>query len=360
MILVDFSNLSHRMIFAAIAQGERNGDIPRIKKGEKHKIENIKPFFLHLLFTSLKNIKENFSVKKDEEIILCLDSSSWRKDYYPLYKSSRGTSRDESNIEWKDFYTLVDETIQVITESFPFKVLKVDKAEGDDVIAVLAKEYSNKERTLIITEDKDFKQLLEYKNVQIYRPILKQYIKMNKDELQDWRIEHILLGDKSDSVPSIKDESEFSLDFIKYLESNNIFTRSVYEFNKLSISKKLYSEYKGVDKKGNINIFKAPLFGEKGAIAFVKDGLLQNLKKNKIFRDNFRRNRVLVQFKFIPKDVQQNILESFSLVNETQQGYDYNNMLSFFKINSLNQLASNVDSFCSGVVDTSSLIDEWF
>jgi 5'-3' exonuclease len=349
------------MIFAAVSQCERNGELPRIKKGEKYDMKDIKPFFLHLLFTSLKNIKENFSIKANEDIVLCLDSSSWRKDYYSGYKSNRSTSRDESNIVWKDFYEVADEAIDILNKAFPFTVIKTPKAEGDDVMAVLTKHYHKNERTLLITEDKDFKQLLEYKNVQIYRPIRKEYIKMTQEELVQWRIEHVLLGDKVDGIPTIKDCSIFSPEFIKYLKENNIHninTTDVYEFNKLHNAQYLLDCYEGVDKKGNNNTYKAPAFGEKTAQAFVKDGLLQNLRSNKIFRDNFRRNRVLVQFKFIPIEVEQAILDDYKLCYNTNSNHIL--IQEYFRNNNLKQLANSVDSFCDITQQNEASFDDWF
>lgn len=362
MILADFSNLTHRMVFAAIANGERNRDLPTLKKGEKHDMQKVKPFFLHLLFNNFKYVKETFSINDDEDMILCLDSSSWRKDFYPLYKSQRSGARDETTINWSEFYKIVNETVETIKEYFPFKVVKVDKAEGDDVMAVIAKHYHTSERVLLITEDKDFKQLLEYPNVQLYRPILKQYIRLTPEELIEWRVEHILLGDKSDGIPTIKDESEFTVEFINYLKENGVDTQNhlVHNFNKLSNGKELMDAYTGVDKYGKVNIFKAAGFGEKGAQQFVEKGLLQNLKKNKVWRDNFKRNRILVQFKYIPEIIENNILEEFKLVNKTQIGYNSNKVLEFFNDNSLRQLASNVEVFCPDVKENVASLDDWF
>lgn len=358
MILVDFSNLTHRIIFASIAQGERNGDLPKLKKGDKHDTEKLRGMFLHLLFSNLKAITDNFSISTSEEVVLCLDSSSWRKDYYPDYKGTRATARDETTVKWGEFYDMVNETILEIKEYFPFKVMQVKKAEGDDIMAIMARHHHKYGRVLIMSEDKDMKQLLEYDNVQMYRPILKEFIKMDMDELKKWRTEHILLGDKSDNIPTIKADSEFTVDFINYLKENNVKEHDVHSFNLRDDSEKLKSEYTGVDKYGVTNIFKAPGFGEKSAEQFVLTGLLQNLRKNKMWVKGFRRNRVLVQFKFIPKHIEQNILDEWDITCNTQTGCNTNKMLEFYNKNSLKQLASSLETF--DVVNNFSSLDDWF
>jgi 5'-3' exonuclease len=359
MILIDFSNLTHRMVFAAISNAERNGDLPKLSKGKKHNTQELKPFFLHLLFNNLKYVKEHFSLRDNEEIVCCLDSSSWRKDFYPKYKHKRADVRDQTSIIWSEFYEVINETVDIITKYFPFIVLKVDKAEGDDIMAVLAKKYHKEERILLITEDKDFRQLLEYNNVQLYRPILKQYVNLTPEELIKWRIEHILLGDKIDGIPTIKEDSEFTVDFINYLKTNNILEHTVYNFMKHSDANNIMEAYTGVDKYGVINIFKAPGFGEVSAKQFVATGLLKNLRKNKIWKEGFRRNRMLVQFKYIPKDIEDNILEQFEDVRATQNSVNSDKIVEFFKSNSLKQLANNVDAFCD-ITEYKISLDDWF
>jgi 5'-3' exonuclease len=348
------------MLFTSILNAQKSGDL-KTPTGKLHDMNKIKPFFLHLLFNNMKYVKENFAMHDNEEMILCLDSSSWRKDYYPLYKSNRKVVREASQINWEEFYKIVNDTVEVIKNFFPFKILKVNKAEGDDLMAVLAKHYNKEERILLITEDKDMRQLLEYKNVQAYRPIKKEFLQMSKDELREWRVEHILLGDASDGVPTIKAETEFTPEFMKYLNDLGIDLpkdHTVYEFNKRSDAKELLERYDGVDKYGKNNTYKAGNFGEKSAQQFVPN-ILQNLKKNKLWKENFRRNRILVQFKYIPKDLEQNIIEEFNNIRKDQKDYNPEKMLEFFKENALNQLAKNIDSFCSADRQEQYTLDDW-
>jgi 5'-3' exonuclease len=346
MIANDFSNLAHRMLYTSILNAQKSGGLTT-PKSSLHDMNIIKPFFLHLLFNNLKYVKETFSLHDNEEMVLCLDSGSWRKDYYPQYKANRKATREVSQINWEQFYKILNETLEVVTQHFPLKVLKYEKAEGDDVMAVLAKHFHNQERILLITEDKDARQLLEYPNVQVYRPIRREFVNLTKDELIQWRIEHILLGDTSDNIPTIKTDTEFTSEFLEYLKEKEVklpTTNQVFHFNTLSNHQELLNDYTGVDKYGKNNTYKAAGFGEKSAQVFVPD-ILKNMRTNKLWSRQFRRNRVLVQFKYIPKHIEEGILEAFEICKQEQAGYNKEMMLEFFGANNLKQLISNIDSF---------------
>jgi hypothetical protein len=327
------------MLFSSVELAKKNGTVRTFTEDKKIDISCYKNFYLHLLFTNLATIKKDFS-NEYGELVLCIDSkNTWRKDFYPLYKSGRNKKRSESDIDFTQFYTLLDETIQTLDESFPFKVVKVAKSEADDIVGVLAKNAT--EKSLVISEDKDFAQLLKYPKVSFYRPIKKEFVNMDKAKLTMWRATHIVGGDAGDDVPTIKFETAFSKAFIDYLRQNDIFETDVRKFNKLSISNKLYSEFTGVDKKGNIDIFKPALFGKVKIEDFCKD-IRNGLKENKLYWDNYKRNRTLVMFDYIPKDIQDSILDTFS---KAEVHYNPLKIKSYFEANTLRQLSENVQSF---------------
>lgn len=339
MILVDFSNLSMRCMFISVLQSKKNGYANNFNNG-KLDLSCYKNFFLHLLFSNLSSIKKEFTKDYGSEIVLAIDDRySWRKDIYPLYKGNRKEGRDKSEIDFEQYYPFLESIIEVINTSFPFKVVRSSKAEADDIIAVLAKNTTSK--TLVLSEDKDFKQLLKYSHVSMYRPIQKEYVRLTKKELTNWRAQHILGGDSGDNVPTIKFETEFSPNFIKYLRENNIFETDVFNFNKLSISKKLYEEYNILDKKGEKDIFKPARFGEKGILDFTKN-LKNNLKEKRIFWENYKRNRELVIFDKIPLNMQNSIIDSY---NNSTILYNPLKIKSFFDTNELRYLSNNVQDF---------------
>ena len=92
-----------------------------------------------------------------------------------------------------------------LEENFPYKVLKIDGAEADDIIAILSNKISSTpnlyEEILIISGDKDFIQLHQSDNVKQYSPTLKKFVV--DDNPEQYKFEHIIRGDKGDGVPNI-------------------------------------------------------------------------------------------------------------------------------------------------------------
>ena len=84
-------------------------------------------------------------------------------------------------------------------EYFPYKVMRVEEAEADDIIAVLTQEEM-KNPTTIISSDKDFIQLQKYEGVQQWSPLTKSFVKGNPEESL-W--EKLIKGDVGDGVPNI-------------------------------------------------------------------------------------------------------------------------------------------------------------
>ena len=82
---------------------------------------------------------------------------------------------------------------------FPFKVMKVDRAEADDIIAVLVEDNPVNPIT-IISSDKDFIQLQKYQGVQQWSPLTMNFVKGDPDASL-W--EKLIKGDTGDGVPNI-------------------------------------------------------------------------------------------------------------------------------------------------------------
>jgi 5'-3' exonuclease len=338
MVLVDFSHLSARNLYVAISQAK-----PRKKNG-KYITEDFIPFYYHLMLNSLRHITSKF--KKYGEIILCLDDRNyWRKDIYPDYKGSRSKKRKESDINFEEFYEKMDELIKALDDCFPYKVLKVPRAEADDLIGVLSMEYGFKEDTVVITSDKDMKQVLEY-GVKLYDPIKTQFVEMTPEELKEWKMIHVLCGDDGDDIPHVKKQTQFTDTFISYLKNNNIFVTDPYEFEKLSISKKLYEDFdvKKKNRKGEEleekDIFKSTPFGPAGAKKALKD--IKDFLKNPLLKKHFKRNCKLVLFDLIPEDLQKEIKQT---LREKELKYDPNCIMEFIMENKLQQQMLNITEF---------------
>ena len=341
MIIIDYSHLSRRMLHTAVTQTTPK---PRKVEGKLVTAEYIKMYY-HLMLNNLKNSTLKF--KGYGDIVLAFDSkNNWRKDYFPDYKKSRAKKTKDGDINFEEFYELTEEFEEILQRDFPYKVVKVDKTEGDDIIGVLAKKYAPTEKTIVITSDKDMKQVLGYGS-ELYDPIKKEYITMTLNELKAWKIEHILLGDKIDDIPHIKRGTEFTENFISYLKTNSITIDEPNRLNKLEIANELYGGYDvyKINKNGivqdELDIFKSTPFGAKTVIKFAED-LKNNLKLNPIYVKNFKRNSVLVLFENIPTDLIQDIETAYL---ETPFEYDPNAIMRFLMKNSLNQLLTNITDF---------------
>jgi len=141
------------------------------------------------------------------ELILCCDSrKSWRKEIFPNYKASRKKTRSAAPIDWENLYECLNQLKEELAEWFPYQVLEVEKAEADDIIAVLVG-LAN-ERTLILSSDKDFVQLHQF-NVRQYSPMQKKFVEGDSK----WSLhEKLIKGDVGDGVPNIMSDDNVFID----------------------------------------------------------------------------------------------------------------------------------------------------
>ena len=163
------------------------------------------PTMRHMI---LNSIRMHTTKHKDKYglPVICCDSHSWRKNVYPEYKANR--KRDPDDVEGQKFWSMVYETINGLIDdiraNFPYKVVKVEGAEADDIIGVLVEqtqEFGKHEDVMIISGDKDFAQLQKYPNVAQYSPVQKKFIK--EKHPRKFLVEHIIKGDSSDGIPNV-------------------------------------------------------------------------------------------------------------------------------------------------------------
>jgi 5'-3' exonuclease len=180
----------------------------------------------------------------------CGRKSNWRLDFFPEYKANRTktvtTENEEELLQLKEvkngFYSwipsLSDLNINLISE---------DRCEGDDIIASIILNKKSDDMFYIISDDKDFQQLLKVENVM--QISLREFKPLYKDGYNDIRC-HIAIGDTSDNIPNIKrgygEKKIASLiesdKFDDFLKTNNL--TEIYERNsKLIDMTKIPSEY---------------------------------------------------------------------------------------------------------------------
>ena len=133
-------------------------------------------------------------------LVICCDSAkNWRRDSFPEYKANRKTKRENDTTDWKSLFEFLHEMIEDLRNYFPYKVVKVDRAEADDIIATLV-DYVATNPTLIISSDKDFIQLQKYEGVSQWSPLTKDFVRGDPDASL-W--EKLIKGDSGDGVPNI-------------------------------------------------------------------------------------------------------------------------------------------------------------
>lgn len=99
-------------------------------------------------------------LKHVHKIVFVKDSKSWRASYYEDYKANRKDKEDDIN--WNNFYKCIDEFLEIIKNN-KIIISNIDRAEGDDLIALWSN-YLNSinENVIIISGDADLTQLVNY------------------------------------------------------------------------------------------------------------------------------------------------------------------------------------------------------
>jgi hypothetical protein len=166
---------------------------------------------------SLKAIRKIVYEQSPAQVVIVWEGggSSKRRAIYSEYKANRKAARlnrfyeddipdSEDNKVWQMA------TLAKILKRFPVCQVYVDDCEGDDVIAYLAKTQYRDRKKIIVSNDRDFYQLLDDKT-SIYSPQSKR-IHTQEDvkkeffgiQSQNFALAKALCGDKSDNVPGVK------------------------------------------------------------------------------------------------------------------------------------------------------------
>ena len=127
----------------------------------------------HMILNTIRTYVKKFKESHGPEVIIACDNKKyWRRDVFPNYKSNRKKARQSSGHDWTSIFEVLNKIRDELKNHSPYKVLDVDTAEADDVIAVLATRYAASQKVMILSSDKDFAQLQKFPNVEQYSPIL--------------------------------------------------------------------------------------------------------------------------------------------------------------------------------------------
>jgi hypothetical protein len=253
--------------------------------------------FRHMVLNSLRSYKVKFGNDYGEMIIACDNKNYWRKQLFPYYKENRKKNIEESEINWKEIFDYLNKIRGEIKEYLPYRVIDVESAEADDIIATLCENFSdNNQTTLVLSGDKDFIQLHKYKNVEQYDPTRKKWIKHENPE--QYLKEHIMHGDEGDGIPNILTQDDYYV------------TRKKGDRQKRLTSKKINE----IANSENI--------------------------ETSIAR-NYDRNRHLIDLSFIPNKIKVQVMEQYN----SQNNRNRNKMLSYFMEKKLRNLMDNLSDF---------------
>ncbi len=180
--------------------------------GGRNDVEIQVPLLRHMILNSIRSYKQKFGKEYGELVIACDNQNYWRREYFQYYKAGRKKAREDSGFDWKTIFEALNLIRSEIDVFFPYKVINVDGAEADDIIAVLA-EWSQTNDTnnllfedpkpfLVLSGDHDFIQLQKYSNVKQFSPVQKKYVKPDISP-EKYIFEHIIRGDKGDGVPNV-------------------------------------------------------------------------------------------------------------------------------------------------------------
>lgn len=324
MILVDFTGLIFQFTHSVIKMNNL-----QLNENEEYNSEEIVHSLKTCLLNELFNIDNTY---KDNKIVLCVDNTvqgNWRKLIYKSYKHSR--AEEKTHIPFKDIFADINKLLTELKNNTYYNVVCVEHAEADDCILTLSDRYARLENITIISSDKDMIQAQRNENVRQYSPILKKFITYKTkgyDNMNEWLYEHVILGDVSDDIPRIFDETEYTTEFIDFLNNNNINT-DVNLFS--SIDSDVLNRFNG-------EIWKKLRIGPKTILKMIKDNTVNDFIKK--YHSNYERNKKLILSEYIPDNIKQQIYTCIE--NEMNKTYDTDKFMKYLSDEKLDNVMYNV------------------
>jgi 5'-3' exonuclease len=252
--------------------------------------------------SSIDKIRQRYNIPYENIIIVrdCPRETIWRLDDYQEYKSNRKNTCKFQNKKYNIgniFKHIYQELYPKLYDDFGIKFIKVERAEADDVIAVITKKIHELDSThliVIITNDNDYLQLVN--NHVLIWSLQNKLLNMKiKDTPEKELLLKIICGDVSDNISSCFD-GETILNYNELIEDEN--------------------------------------------------KLREVLQTNKKFKDKFIKNKNLIDFNMIPIELKNNILEysekmiQYNLLKERRKFYYSNNYKNGYRID--NQYKMNI------------------
>ena len=155
--------------------------------------------------------KSNFPDEIDAciriDIVFALDDNlkhSFRKTLYPEYKAQRVLVKRQYKINTIKDYIMNVVFKEIDIESMHgYNLVKVEGAEGDDVIAVALTKLEGYAGKMLIASDHDFLQIDGVREFDLFGKEAKRIVGGEEVDANDYLMCKILMGDKSDNIKQV-------------------------------------------------------------------------------------------------------------------------------------------------------------
>ena len=261
---------------------------------------------MHIMFNSLAKCHREFDA---DHIVLCLEGRSWRKDFYEPYKKNRKVTQDQrSPREVEDdelYFEAYDDMCKFFAEKTNCSVIRCEKAEADDMIALWIQDHPDDEH-MIVSTDSDFYQLMA-PNVQQYNGTTDQLVSL--DGFIDAKTGKRVIDKKTKEEKALPNP-EFIL-FEKCVRGDS--------------ADNVFSAYPGARLKGSKNktgIKEA--FEDRNSSGFNYNNFMlqrwvdHNGDEQRV-RDCFERNKILIDLTLQPDEIKALIRERIAEQTQTEQ-----------------------------------------
>lgn len=143
-------------------------------------------------------------VEKPSHLVACFDGprATFRREIYPEYKANRDEPDEDLRVQFPLVRRLVD--------AMDIPAVQVDGFEADDILATLAKRFSDEgKEVVIVTGDKDLMQCVG-DHVSLYDPMKNKWVRraqvIEKFGVGPEGVAQVLalMGDSSDNIPGVR------------------------------------------------------------------------------------------------------------------------------------------------------------
>ena len=359
-LLIDGNYFLHSRLFV----------LPRPKQGKMLEDDDSRAVFMRKLAIDLASEVRKMRDFIDK-VVVAVDARSWRKDLYPEAEY-KGTRKQDSKIDWTSVYNIYEE-FQAILQKHGVIVHRIDGAEADDVLFGWSTYLNNKGKNCIVwSGDRDLIQLVNYsqpndsytlwystaqkslytfkdfnkvlnKKSQIsnedflfnmssysgmaeeYKQSMKNWIDGNKIKItevncDEFIFKKILIGDKSDNIPSV-------IVWQKEIKGGKLRTYSITE----KLADKIYDQYtKEKDSFVIDQLFNSDELDTLSDIVYrVVGKSKKNIIRNKIFENM---TLMMLHVNVIPEPIQDQIYKGVEKEFKLLDNIDLSKLINKDKI----------------------------